>query len=462
MAIEKPMRVVRSEDLEARLRDLVGEAMAAGREASAAATAAGQTARRYANKPGGEEELLNGLRQALEDEVEVAAPAAGESAIDESEVDREIAKRALMHLKLPTLREIAESMDLPRSGNLEEVIDRIARELRSDPYEIARLIVKYETEPAPERRFASRIFNVREPLEDPEQLSQRIDYLANRYIRTGIARWVVFEDVRATPVLLSIDGTFRSYRADAERFDDDYRLRADPHSAPASLRMFKGEKSVEIRAKGELESKAFVLALQRASSFKWEKRLPISQSLADGELWGWHPWSIFLVDLLNARFRSSNVEIFDMFTAGFRTAKEASGHEDDRPAVRSVRFQGRHLLDSLVACDLIVSGQALAELGMTVRYRHESETYLLPLTIKLAEDHATVLTSFGLHDPAIAGSLHREIVQGLRKSLRNGLANEGALIQLAVQIRERAESEETPDHPTIFGPDPVSGQEVGD
>lgn len=462
MAIEKPMRVVRSEDLDARLRGLVSEAMAVGREVSAAATAAGQTARRHPDKPGGEEELLKTLREALEDEVEIAVPTDGEAAIDESEVDREIAKRALMHLKLPTLREVAESMDLPRSGNLEEVVDRIARRLQSDPYEIARLIVKYEAEPAPERRFASRIFNVREPLDNPERLGERIGYLADRYIRTGIARWVVFETVRATPALLSVDGTFRSYRADAERFDDDYRLRADPHSAPASLRMFKGETSVEVRAKGELESKAFVLALQRASSFKWEKRLPISQGLANEDLWGWHPWSIFLVDLLNARFRSSNVEIFDMSTAGFRTGREPVGEESDRPAVRSVRFQGRHLLDSLVACELIVSGQALAELGMTVRYRHKSDTYLLPLTIKLAEDHATVLTSFGLNDPSIAGSLHHEIVQGLRQSFQRGLADERALLRLAEQIRERAESEETPEHPTIFGPDPISSEDANE
>ena len=116
------------------------------------------------------------LTQLLEDEIVVARPAAGEAVIDEREEEREISKRALIHIRLPQLRVMAENLGLSRSGDLEEVVDRIARAFRGDQDAIARLIVQYETEPPPERRFSTRVFQLAGDEHDPPRVRERMSY----------------------------------------------------------------------------------------------------------------------------------------------------------------------------------------------------------------------------------------------------------------------------------------------
>jgi len=459
MAVDRQIKIVTSDDLDAELRAIVNDAAEYGERAEQAARDAGKTIRRFEDKPGDVDETVAQLRHALEDEIQIAQPIEGDAIIDVGEQDREIAKRALVHIKLSTLRQIAKGLDIPHSGNLDAVTDRIARKLKADRAEIARLVLQYETEPPPERRFTSRVFQLWESPGDLDALASRIDYVLNRYIRIGIARWFVLENVQRSASSLVLSGIFRFFKADADQSDDDLTLRAEEGSASAQLRVRGNEPIAEVQAKGERESKAIMAAFEGTSECRRREALKIGTESMRGHLAGWDAWSVFLVDLLGARFRSPNIEILNLTHAGFRT-DDGGSEEANRPTIKAVRLEGRHLLDSRAACELLTRGQSLAELGMTVRYRlAPSQDVSLPLTVKLSKDHATILTGFGITEPSNALKCHAEVVAGVSSSLRHGLADEVSLSNLAREIANRASSDEAPSKATIFAPPDDDGSE---
>jgi hypothetical protein len=283
--------------------------------------------------------------------------------------------------------------------------------------------------------------------------------MTGRYIRTGIARWFIVRSVDATRVRLRLEGLFRFFRADAADFDDDLTLTAEEQNAAARLVLRAGEPIAEVEAKGEAESKALMAAFEGTSSLHRREALAPAIDPLQGHLAAWHLHSVFLIDLLHSRFRNRNIEILDLNTAGFKTERaargsKAEGEEENRPRIRSVRFEGRHLLDSRPACELLSAGQQLVQLGMTVRFRPDgAEDYLLPLTVKLATDHVVVVTGFGVVPPDIAQQLHSVVTSGVRRALRSGLADPPGLERLARQVRERANAEQDPTFPTIFAPE---------
>lgn len=449
------LTLVRPEDFDAQLREILLRAGEVGRTAEAASLKAGHEVRRLPAKPPTDpERALEQLKEALEDEVVLARTAQGAAVIEEREEHREIAKRALVHIKLPVLRQIAENMGLPASGTLDEVADRIVRAYKMDERAIAELVVTYEAEPPPERRFTTRIFHLSDEPPDVGALAARIELFTNRYIRTGIARWFVIEKVALDP-LLTMRGTFRFYRADAEEEEEQYRLRADRDSATASLTLQPTRKMTEVEAKAEGESRAIMAAFERASNLRWRDSLPLAATLPEGPLFAWDPRSAFLVDLLNTRFGRNDVEIFNLNVAGFQTRREraSADTESTRPAVRAVRFQGQHLLDSRTACELIIGGQGLVELGMLVRFRPSAdENHLLPLTLRLERDHALVATGFGANPPQAARMLHRVVLGGVERAFGAGFLDESRLRLVASQIAQRAATDEPVTRATMFGP----------
>lgn len=454
------MSAMRSEDLDARLRELLGEAAEVGRGAEQGAI---QSDRKIVARRGSRsersEQLLRELRDALEDEVVVARSVVGEAVIEEREKQREIAKRALAHLKLPRLRDIAEDLGLPRGGALEDVLDGIVRAYRADEEAIARLVIEYEEEPPPERRFSTRLFFLLEPLADMGRVGKRIELFAGRYMRVGIAKWFVIDDVNRTGDGLAMAGQYRSYRADADRVDEEtYRLRAERQGAEARARLCANRAFVEVDARAEAESKAALSAVLHAGALRTRSELPIRSRAPEGPLLTLDSRSIFLLDLLHARFRSSNLEILNLTAAGFKTAgeREASGEEETRPAVRSVRFQGQHLLDSRPACELLVAGQALVDLSFLARMSlGNDQSVLAPITVRLQRQHAAVYTGFGT-SPQLAQLLHREVVGGVKQAFETGLKDVSALERLARQIRARAEQDDPVERADLFGPQALS------
>jgi hypothetical protein len=453
MADEHRMTLVKAEDLDAALRRILEEAREVGREAENAALRGGEEIRRVATKPDISERLLDELKSALYDEVVVAKPAAGETVIEQREEEREIAKRALAHIRLPRLRVIAEDLGLDKHGTLDEVADRIVRQFKSDREKIAELVVRYEEEPPPERRFATRVFQLRDAPEDQDAVAKRTQLFTNRYIRTGIARWFVINAVERLAGLLRMEGTFRYYSADATLEDQTYNLVAVPGAAQADLTLHGRDPMVEVEAKGTTESRALMTAFQHASGLRWRDSFSLAQLPVAEEVRHWDPRSVFMVAFLHARLLSDAVEIRNLTSAGFQTATTPSEEDQAaRPVVRSVRFQGRHLLDSRAACELLVRGQGLVELGMVVRFKPNiEEAFVMPVTLRLERDHVTVMTGFGLQPPNAARLLHTELLAGVRKALRDGLADVKGFRNLAQEIRQRAEQDEPVARATFFG-----------
>jgi hypothetical protein len=466
MAVKRGKPVISSEQLDSELRELVQEATRYGKRAERAAIEAGIEATPSLREPEDPMRLVAGLREALEDDLTVAHTVGVDSEIEPTEQDHEIAKRALVHIRLPALRQIARDLRIPDSGNLDAVTDAIARELRGDKVAIAELVVRYEDEPAPERNFTSRLFQLREGSSDLRSLSGRLSRITGRYIRTGIARWFIIRSVETARGQLRLSGVFRFFRADATELDEDLTLMAVEQSAPANLILKAEEAIAEIEAKGEAESKAMMTAFEGSSSLHRLQALTPAIGPQRGLLATWHPQSIFLIDLLQSRFRLPNVEILDLNVAGFKTESAsrralANDEEEKRPRIKSVRFEGRHLLDSRPACELLSAGQQLVQLGMTVRFRPARESdYLLPLTVKLASDHVVVVTGFGVVSPQISKELHSAVIGSIRVALTSGLADPTGLEWLARRVRDRANAEEDPILPTLFGPEADATEEV--
>ncbi len=436
------MSLIRSEDLDARVQALLEEAAKLGREAERAARETDHrvVSRQIPSKPDLSKELAEQLREALEDEVLVARPVAGEAVIEEEEREREIGKRALAHLRLSRLRQAAEDLGLSPQGKLDEVADRIVRSYNADEEEIARLVIAYETEPPPERKLTTRVYTVFTPVDDVSRTAGRIEHFTGRYIRVGIAKWFVIDDVRRVDGVLRLDGSYRAYQADADRSDEEeYRLISHSRGADASLRLTGGSRFVEIEAKGENESRCALTAFLQASGLRKFDALPIEHKVPEGELFRWDPRSVFLLDLLQTQFRSTSVQIINLTVAGFETGEAEDAGEDARPRVRSVRFHGQHLLDSRPACELLVAGQGLVDLDFIARFSPtRDESVLLPVGIRLHRDHVAVSVGFGTHPPAVANSLRREILRGLQTAFDRGLANAESLNRLANQVRDRA------------------------
>jgi len=447
------MSARRIEDLDELIAGIVHDGAEVGRTAERAVVRSGGIARRGVGKPDLQAQLMADLREALADEVVVSRPLEAHGVISEREEHREIAKRALAGIKLPQLRTMAEDLGLARGGRLEEVLDRIVGAMKADEEEIARLIIAYETEPPPERRFVTRLFPLTRSTDDLELVATGIEPYTSRYFKVGIARWMVIDGLQVSDGLLRLRGTYRYYTADAAREgDEDYSLRALNHSASTELRIASRRAFVQVDAKGATASRAAAIALDHASMLSVERGLAFPGT-AEGPLFGWDPRTVFMLRLLSSRFQSDQFEVLNLTTAGFeqRRSDQIDGEDMDRPSVHSVRFQGRHLLDSVPACNLIVRGQGFIELNLTLRWSEGDSRLVLPVGIRIERDHITVATGFGLCPPNAVRVAHRMVIDGVERIYAGRDHGEAAVHQLARDIREISQSGQTPQHARLLG-----------
>jgi hypothetical protein len=452
--------IVRIEDLDDKMRRLVEVMAESGREA-------GEEARAIARERGDVwrarpvpreiEKFVAAARRALEDEITIAAEVAaeispGENFIRLAERDHEVAKRALVNLKLPQLRRLAENLGLSADGTQNDVVDRIAREYSDDSSEIARLVLAYE-EARPERGLVDRLYAVREPMTDVSRAAAIFNGLAGRYIRVGIARWFVFNHARTQETGdLWLDGLYRAYSADAKREGDNFELVSVPSDAHVTARLREDQRFIEVRARGDAESRAIVTALEWATSLRHAAAFPLEVSAPEGQLMGWDHRSIFLLYFLDRRLPDQGISIINLTSARFESASPHAGYSRS-PNVRSVALHGQHLLSSKAACDLLIEGRALTELSLDVRFRPRPDReFVLPIRISLGRDHLSLLTGFGSYSPETAAELHREVMRRLRRTAVAGVTADDRLQSLINQIEMRARSTEPVDTADIFAP----------
>lgn len=449
--------IARSDEIDERLEDLARRLAESGRTTGEAVlqrkAAAGKVVRRR-DLPAFTTEFLAAARQALEDEVDIARPAVFDEDIEPSEAEREILKKALARLKLEQLRQIVESRGADPRGNEEEVIERLIAVLSADRQAIARLILEHE-EPTPERGLANRLFPVFGTRIDADVALRRLEQYARRYIRTGIARWFVFGSPERRGDAAVLDGAFRTYRVEPFEEDNFFEIFSSPEALPVTIRLEDRSIYIDTRAKGVTESRAAAQAVMKLLGLSPSPGLPIETHPREGQLLRWDTRSVFMVSFLLNELNSEGIETLNLTSAHFETG-EASRGTDLRPVVRSVRFEGAHLLDSKPASELLIEGRALVSIALLVRFTPMAgESFVLPIQLSLDKDHVTVLTGFGAERHEVANQLQRELLRRMKGALGRELSDDRAeeLERLAGEMVSLVRSEEPVERARFFAPE---------
>lgn len=386
--------------------------------------------------------LTRRLQEALEAEIVPAIELHAGVGILPIEFDHEVIKKALVGLKLETLKKLASRNAAPISGTAESIASAIAERYKWNRAEIARLILEVDVEPIRERAHLERIY----PLGDApslEYVSERLEAVLGHYIRTGVARWFVFESLDRAADRIVLRGTLRAFRADATRVE----------SGPTVVAATRPEHTIEleldtgpllrVRGASRGESTAGVRALEAAARLSLSDELGLAGNVSDEpEQVVLAPASLFMLDLLNSRLADAGLHNKNMTVVQFEIDGDDAdrGRSDAKPRLKAVRFEGAHLLDSAAACKLLADeGRALVDMSFTTDSapRQDGEVGRYPVRISIERDHVFVMTGFGVL-PAGSFVIQSAVVDAVSDELVNGIANIESLRQLARRIKARA------------------------
>ena len=393
------------------------------------------------------------LRTFLEDEVTASVVANGGD-IDTTEVRHEVAKKALIGIKLAWLREASKDLGLASRGKAEEVAERLAKHYKWDPEEIAQLVLSYEEEPTAEKGHVSRLFSFDEA-QDTEVLHQRLDVVLGRYVRVGVAKWYVFESAdRLEDQSLAIQGSFRSYGAEIDEAGDKPSLTPVPNKYSTKVQISDGSKILEVKKAGMQPARAAANAIQLAGGPELLGHVPFAGNEGKAGFGQIHPTSEFLLDIIRARLREVGFYKINLTIARFRIS-DTDDSDESRPTLRSIRFEGQHLLDSIPACQLLVKDRRPL-VSIAIRAHHASQEgdvdAWFPIKISVENDHVAVATGFG-SEPTTSLAIHRKVVQAVSGEIRSGIFDSTELDKLVAKIVERSKQESVPDEATILSED---------
>lgn len=404
------------------------------------------------------DKLEEAIRSSLEDEI-VPISQIQNGGIDDGEVDREVIKKALVSLKLATLRKIARAEGAASSGSQEDVATRIAQRYSWDRVAVARLILANEDEPSIERGHISRIFPLVEDV-DVHASRQRLTSVIGRYIRIGVARWFLFDKCLTRDESLEIQGTYKTYQAAVEERSEAASLAATPHEA--SVRILLGQNAcLQIDGASAIPAKAAVNAFEVITGQEAKGYLPLVDKRSKGIPGQLHPTSEFLLDLLENRLVGSELHDINLTVARFnvRSAGESLGQRtvgERRPELKAVRFEGQHLLDSVAACRLLtVESRPLVEVAFhaTIRGSENSMGGRFPVRITAEADHVAVQTGLGEGEHELSLRVHHLVVDACSNALTTGSLDSDRLSLLFSRMKARAESKEAPEIADIFSGD---------
>jgi len=165
-----------------------------------------------------------------------------------------------------------------------------------------------------------------------------------------------------------------------------------------------------------------------------------------------------MLDLIDNRLAAASATEPNLTVARFqmeRDPSDARSEEGDRPTLREVRFEGDHLLDSVVACRLIaIDARALLDLSLRVSFTDAGpELARFPVRIGLERDHAIVVTGYGRHQPRASANLHRGLMRAVERAFEEGVVNAKRLESLAERISAFARGNQEAEHATMLKPD---------
>jgi hypothetical protein len=398
----------------------------------------------HPDKPNVDEFLRGELRQALEGDVVSATQADDTTGLLDWELQREISKKALLGLRRPALLDLAMRLRLDKRGRTEDVAERIARHYGFDGAAIAQVILDTEQEPEPQHALSDRLFPLERPVQDLESIFPRLKVVLRRFIRVGVARWVLFEQLERRGGALKLTGRLRAFRAYVAGDQEIPQLGATPVDTPFAIEIGADDPFLRIRRGNSTVGRAACRALEAVTELRTLGRLPIGHGGVEGLLAAIDPNTRAMLDLLHDRLRETIARSPNLTVARFRMSEDDLGDEDrpDRPRLKAVRFEGTHLLDSIPACRLIaLDGRALVDLSLVVVANPDSsdEPAELPIRLSFDRDHANVVTDLG-NRPDLAIRLHRELLLQVEQALQEGVKDVASLERFVERINEFARS----------------------
>jgi hypothetical protein len=388
--------------------------------------------------------LRDDLRAALEDEIIPVVEPGNQRVILQREMDEEVIKKALVGLKLPTLRQIARDRSINDKGNSEDLASRIGRSYRWNEEEVARLVLANEQEPAPERGHLDRLYPLEEAL-DIQQLEERLQYVQGRYIRIGVARWFTFDASSRLDDSLELVGALHAYQAHIDQTSLQPRLTATSNEDPAFIIGQQGDKFLQLSGASSDVSKAAVEAFTIATNATVLGYVPIGSKPKPGtSMAAFSAASLFMLDLIFNRFFQVGIRNINLTTARFRIGDTAIDPDDltARPTLKAVRFEGTHLLDSASACKLLAQeGRALVDISMVMEVPDldHDESNRFPLRISIEGDHVLVITGYGAVPGLQSMTVHQKILAAVESEVSDGWLNHDRLSLLCERISGRAQ-----------------------
>jgi hypothetical protein len=383
----------------------------------------------------------------LADEVLVALPTQGALDIPRRERETEISKRALLNLRLGDLKQIARERGLPVSGRIEKVAERIARDVGIDRTEIARTIIMHE-KPRPERGIITRLI----PLDGPPSLSDveaSVSPYVGRFVRIGVARWLVISEVLADNDRLDLNAHLRYYHVEPKVEDETYTLLDQPRRSDLRLRLRPGSRWVEVTVKKSSDAGGVENALRTVARLSPYGALTIVGNPPPGEMVGWDIRTVFMLNFLSHHLPDNNHHVANMMMASF----ESDVAEERAVSVTSVRLHGQQLISSRSACELVVAGRGLLSAALLLRVQlNRDEDSFFNIRIDVGEKSATVSTALTGQPENIINSVHSTVISRLRRALDSGIAAADfpGLVALSEKIRERAAERGDPDEADIL------------
>ena len=446
-SVERQRDIVRVEDLESELADIFDFTRARAAQIRRSTKLVATSDPRFPDITG---ELSDRLLAALEDEI-VPAIETTNGRPRPVEIDHEVIKKALVGLKASGLKAIARNNGLRVTQTVEQLAETIARHYGWNEEEIARLVLANSEEIKPENGFSMRLF----PLDGPPDLDyvrERLTYVEGRYIRTGIAKWFVFDQIEDKGDSFELEGSYMSYSASIDnRVVDQPRLSPVPSRSLARvtaddtdlLRVTNATLTVARGAANAFETATRVAPLGRIPF------IDPNAPAVKGEL---HSASLFMLDLLVNRLPALGLGEINMTVARFRVKDVVEPAWDDeeepRSALRAVRFEGSYLLGNVQACRLLaVDQRPLSDVTIQVRTRSKDRiiTGRFPVRIAIEADHVAIDTGYGSGVHELSAQVHANVVQAVLDEIEDGFGNESRLDDFIQKINLRAQADEGDD-----------------
>jgi hypothetical protein len=407
----------------------------------------GRAAKEDFIQPGNAPDMIEFARSRLEEllasDVNVAHVAAGDD-IPEHEREMEIAKGALLQLKISQLRQIAKREDLPLLADREALSTLIARKYKASREEIADLVLKYSVD-NPEIGYMTHLIPLSQPPQ-PETVAAAAARLRGRFLRLSVAHWLVVTEMSldaahaGQPAGVSFSGAIRYYDISPQREGAQFEIAAKKRSAPITVRCRKDVRWAEVDGRNVTEIRRIRAALGRQLGINTSDALPINVPPLDGTEAQWAPISLLMLHILEIGLRDEHVDYATFTTAQFSSPPQPGAEADPmRVAIRQVRLAGTHVLSSPDACRLIADARQMLTVDFRARYTPVvgGDSFFATVRIILDEDHATVMTSFG-DQRAMSKQLHQLLVERLRRALERGVEQAGQLAAIIKQVKDRS------------------------